>query len=481
MRDELFDTLWDEGIIEQFLEALPDGISYTDETGRIVYANQAYYELTGLKKPDILNHNIHDLAGEGFPVSRLCLEVFRDKTAKTKSIQYNAENGHEILSTATPIFDARGNFRGAAISFRDLDELIALRQELETTYLRYEQTIEKLDQANQLLQSRINELMRGKENGVVAKSKQMRNILELAYRVGQTGSTVLITGESGVGKDVICRAINKFSGNRTPYMKISCGAIPETLLESELFGYDPGAFSGASRRGKMGIFELAGDGIVFLDEIGEMPLHLQVKLLTVLQDRSYFRVGGTQKIAMNAQIVAATNRNLEDAVERGAFRQDLYYRLNVIPINIPPLRERREDIIPLAEFALQKLNKKYSTQKRFAAETYGAFFKYCWPGNVRELNNVVERMYVLCPTPTLEAGYLPAEVQALVTPDNLLVHREGLTLREHVDQVEARIIEANLKDDLTLQEVADRLGVNISTLVRKIKKYHLPRRYLKKN
>lgn len=466
--------------MEQFLDSLPDGISYTDETGRIVYANSAYFELTGLKKPDILNHNIHDLADEGFPVSRLCLEVFRDKTPKTKSIQYNSEKRHEVLSTATPIYDAQGTFRGAAISFRDLDELIAMHQDLETTYLRYEETIEKLDQTNQLLQSRINELMRGKENGVIAKSKQMRNILELAYRVGQTRSTVLITGESGVGKDVICRAINKFSGNHTPYMKISCGAIPETLLESELFGYEPGAFSGASRRGKLGIFESAGDGIVFLDEIGEMPLHLQVKLLTVLQDRGYFRVGGTQKIAMNAQIVAATNRNLEDEVKRGAFRRDLYYRLNVIPINVPPLRNRKEDIIPLAEFALQELNKKHGTQKRFAAETYDAFFRYHWPGNIRELNNVVERMYVLCSTAVLEASYLPTELRELTVSESLSVHREGLTLREHVDSVEARIIESSLRDELTLQEVADSLGINLSTLVRKIKKYNLPRRYLKK-
>ena len=479
--DWWFDEKWEGDILGSVLNALPDGFSYTNEEGEVVYANRAYYELTGLTEDEILNRNVRQLADQGYPVSKLCLDVFQSGTPKSESIRYSAQSGREILITATPVYDRDGVFRGAVITFRDLDELIALRRELETTYLRFEKEIEKLDQANQLLQSRIDELMRSKENGVVAKSRQMRDVLELAYRVGQTRSTVLITGESGVGKDVICQAINRFSGNRVPYMKISCGAIPDTLLESELFGYEPGAFSGASRNGKMGIFELAGDGIVFLDEIGEMPLHLQVKLLTVLQDRCFFRVGGTRKIEMNAQVVAATNRNLKDEVDRGSFRKDLYYRLNVVPITICPLRERQEDIIPLAEYILSKLNEKHRTQKRFSAELYKVLPSYRWPGNVRELNNVVERMYVLSPAQMLDVQQLPAEMQDIPLHGTLLPRHEGTTLKERMERVEAAMIEASLEDDRTLQEIADSLGIDLSTLIRKIKRYHLPRRHMKKD
>lgn len=460
--------------MERFLNALLDGISYTNEDGIVVYANNAYYMLTGLSAADILGRSIYELVESGFPVSRMVLDVFQTRQTKTESIQYGSDENHEILVSAIPIYDDKGIFRGAATNFRDLEQLNSLRRSLGTTYLHYEQQIEKLDRANLLLQSRINELMRSKGDGVVAKSKQMRSILELAYRVGQTRSTVLITGESGVGKDVICRFINNSAGNHTPYIKISCGAIPETLLESELFGYEPGAFSGASRQGKIGIFELAGDGVAFLDEIGEMPLHLQVKLLTVLQDRSYLRVGGTKRISMNAQVIAATNRNLKEEVAQGRFRQDLYYRLNVVPINIPPLRERKEDILPLAELFLEQLNRKHNSTKRFSAGFCNAFLSYDWPGNVRELNNIVERIYILSTTALLDVTVLPPDLREIIVP------RTGGTLKTYMEQAEATFLESSLQDNMTLQEVADSLGINLSTLIRKIKKYHLPRRYLTK-
>lgn len=218
--------------MKRFLNALLDGISYTNEDGIVVYANNAYYTLTGLSAADILGRSIYELVESGFPVSRMVLDVFQTRQTKTESIQYGSDENYEILVSAIPIYDDKGIFRGAATNFRDLEQLNSLRRGLGTTYLHYEQQIEKLDRANLLLQSRINELMRSKGDGVVAKSKQMRSILELAYRVGQTRSTVLITGESGVGKDVICRFINNSAGNHTPYIKISCGAIPETLLES---------------------------------------------------------------------------------------------------------------------------------------------------------------------------------------------------------------------------------------------------------
>lgn len=204
---------------------------------------------------------------------------------------------------------------------------------------------------------------------------------------------------------MICR----FAGS-PDYIKISCGNLPENLLESELFGYEAGAFTGANRTGKRGIFELAGDGVIFLDEIGELPPQLQVKLLTVLQDRRFYRIGGTAPLPMNARVVAATNRDLKKEVAQGSFRRDLYYRLNVIPVHIPPLRERTEDILPLAEHILLRLNRQQGTAKLFGQAFKKALLAYRWPGNIRELNNIIERAFVLARSDTLELEDLPDEM-----------------------------------------------------------------------
>ena len=229
------------------------------------------------------------------------------------------------------------------------------------------------------------------ESGIVAQSPQMKKILELALRIAPTDSTVLITGDSGTGKEVLANFIHRHSGRGDlPWYPINCGAIPENLLESELFGHEKGSFTGAYQT-KKGYFEVAGNGTLFLDEIGELGENMQVKLLRVLQERVFTRVGGTEKIPTGVRLIAATNKNLQEQIKKGKFREDLYFRLNVIELYIPPLAERRADIMPLAEMFLEQFSKKTGTNFRFSVETLDFLKHYTFPGNVRELKNIVER------------------------------------------------------------------------------------------
>ena len=478
MPDSGIERLMNPDILDAILESSVDGFTYTDETGYIVYNNGAYNALTGLSNDRIQGHTIHELVKEGFPISRMMLEVFESRESKSELIKYRADSERLLLVTISPVYSPDGTFRGAVGNVRDMTELMQLRQQLHITYLDYDRERQGKEKANRALVQRINEMLHLMEDyDIVGRSKAMHSLAELALRVSHVRSTVLITGESGVGKDVFCRMICRFSG-QPDYIKISCGNIPENLLESELFGYEPGAFTGASRTGKQGIFELAGDGVVFLDEIGEMPLQLQVKLLTVLQDRRFHRIGGTVALPMNAQIVAATNRDLKEAVAQGSFRQDLYYRLNVIPVQIPPLRERTEDILPLAEHILLRLNRQNNTTKVFSQSFKKALLLYSWPGNIRELSNIVERAYVLAQSDTLEVEDLPEEIasQWLGQKIRPSIHKNS-TLHAMLEEVEAAILAEHLQENRTLQEIASDLGIDISTLVRKIKKYSLPKRY----
>ena len=229
------------------------------------------------------------------------------------------------------------------------------------------------------------------ESGIIARSPQMKKILELALRIAPTDSTVLITGDSGTGKEVLANFIHKHSGRGDlPWYPINCGAIPENLLESELFGHEKGSFTGAYQT-KKGYFEVAGNGTLFLDEIGELGENMQVKLLRVLQERVFTRVGGTEKIPTGVRLIAATNKNLQEQIKKGKFREDLYFRLNVIELYIPPLAERRADIMPLANMFLDQFSKKSGTNFRFSEETLDFLNHYTFPGNVRELKNIVER------------------------------------------------------------------------------------------
>jgi transcriptional regulator with PAS, ATPase and Fis domain len=311
------------------------------------------------------------------------------------------------------------------------------------------------------------------QNPIIAYSIEMGKVLQVATKVAQVTSTVMILGESGVGKEVVARFVHNASLRRGgPFVTINCGAIPPNLLESELFGYEAGAFTGAKRQGKPGMIETASSGTLFLDEISDLPLDLQVKLLQVIQERRLTRVGGIQPIEVDIRIIAATNRDLAKMVERGEFRADLFYRLNVVPIVIPPLRSRRDDIIPLIYHFLAKHNNTHRYNKTISRETREVLTQYSWPGNVRELENLIERLVVTVEGDEIGVEDLPQHVKERDVNCNSKVIVEGvIPLREAVEEVERQLIKHAQEEHETTYEIAEALGVNQSTVVRKLKKY----------
>ncbi len=307
---------------------------------------------------------------------------------------------------------------------------------------------------------------------MVAYSAAMEKVIALMQKVSSVSSTVLITGASGVGKEVVARYIHR-TGNRScePFVKINCAAIPETLLESELFGYEEGAFTGARRSGKPGLIELASGGTLFLDEITEMPMALQAKLLQVLQEKCLVRVGGTRQIRVDARVIAATNRDIERAVKEGRFRNDLYYRLNVIPIRVPSLVERAGDIAPLTYHFLEKWGARYGRPHQISREAREALDKYGWPGNVRELENVLEFLVVTVDEPIIGIEHIPTHIKSARGKDAPEVRVSGIMpLRKAVEEVERQLIERASETCPSTYAIARALGVNKSTIVRKIQR-----------
>jgi transcriptional regulator with PAS, ATPase and Fis domain len=373
------------------------------------------------------------------------------------------------LITANPVFNLRHNVSHVVCNIRNLEELNSLEREIQHLTL--------LEKRQFNLSEWIEEREELKE--IVSRSAAMRRVLISALRVAQVDSTVLILGESGVGKDMLARLIHQ-AGKRgdRPFVKISCGAIPENLLESELFGYESGAFTGARKEGKPGLFEQAADGTVFLDEIGELPLTLQVKLLNVLQDRNFLRVGGVKPVPTTARVVAATNRDLELQVKEGNFRADLFYRLNVIPLLIPPLRERRGDLLPLINHFLELFCERHGFKRSLAPAALNYLIKYDWPGNVRELQNVMEFLVVMTPDEIIDVEHLPEKIVESIRGAEFTVRSlapENVRLKDALEEYERDLINRALEGHETLREAAESLGIDLSTLTRKRQKYGLIR------
>ena len=350
--------------------------------------------------------------------------------------------------------------------------------DINKTRITIERALERRNLRNTIsaLKNKINQKDR---KGVVAVSESMCRILELAEAVAQTSSTVLITGESGVGKEVIARYIHGVSQRvNKPFVSINSSAIPETLLESELFGYVEGAFTGAVKN-KLGLFEEAEGGTLFLDEVGELPFSIQAKLLRVLQEEEIRRVGSTKNIKVDVRIIAATNKNLHKLVSEGKFREDLYYRLNVIPINIPPLRERKEDILPLINMFIDKYSIKMKKFIReFTSNAMYMMMKYDWPGNVRELENIIERIVAICEGDKITAN----DVKMVFTLDQGI--SEDIETDVNINEVKdsknsyesderIKILNVLKETNWNHQKAAEKLGISRTTLWRKIKKYDL--------
>ena len=338
--------------------------------------------------------------------------------------------------------------------------------------LKYRQ----LERENILLKQQLRKKYRF-EN-FIGDSKPIQKVFELIERVADTDSTVLITGESGTGKELIAKAIHYNSYRRdNPMVVINCGAIPEELLESELFGHEKGAFTGAHKM-RVGRFELANGGTIFLDEIGDMSPNLQVKLLRVLQEQKFERVGGTRTLEIDVRIIAATNKNLISAVNKGTFRQDLYYRLNVIPMKVPPLRHRTEDIPLLVDFFMKKFKKR--KRKRiceFAQDTVGCLLEYGWPGNVRELENLVERLVILSNGDTIEIEDIPESIKgkgSKLDSVEVRIPNDGIVFDQAVEEYEKKLIlQALGETNWVKTKAAKLLNINRTTLIEKMKKKNL--------
>lgn len=449
--------------LDAIIESSFDGLYITDGEGMTLRLNKAFEMISGLNGSEFLGKYTDKIESEGIVSESVSSLVLKKKEAVTIIQQTKA--GRTSLATGTPIFDQNGSIFRVVCNIRDITELNNLKQRLEQ--------MQGLSQhyEHQLRTMR----MQYTNTDMVINSPKMKELLDTATRLARVDSTVLIVGESGTGKELFAEVIhNNSQRSNGPFLKVNCGAIPDNLLESELFGYEAGAFTGAKKGGKPGYFEVSDGGTIFLDEISELPYNLQVKLLRFLQGKEITRIGGTEPFQVDVRVLAATNRNILQMVHEHKFRADLYYRLNVVPLNIPPLRERKEDIPGLVYHFLQLFNKKYHMSKRINPEVLNIFMKNEWPGNIRELENLMERLVVVTSGDVIEVGDLPSfsSMNEMGGSDSSAVIVTGLIpMQEAVEAVEKQLLEKAYSQYRTTRQMAAELKVNASTVVRKAAKY----------
>ncbi|HUW65587.1 MAG TPA: sigma 54-interacting transcriptional regulator [Spirochaetia bacterium] len=451
----------------KILDAIYDGVMVVDKNGSIVYANPAYTRTFGVPVQKVLNRKLSDIE----PGARM-MDVLQTGEPVVDDPSFVVSAGTSIVSNITPIFE-ENELVGAVAVFRDRTEILSMQEKMRLTM----EEAEKNRQLTDRYYSELQELRaRFLDIGdVVFESRAMQKIMALILRLVNVDSTVLITGESGVGKEIVARLIHRTSRRSgEAFVTINCGAIPESLLESELFGYEKGSFTGASPEGKLGLLEIANHGTILLDEIGELPLFLQVKLLRAIQEQEIMRIGGLKPISLDVRILAASNRDLKAMAENGNFRKDLFYRLNVVPIHVPPLRERPRDIIQLTRLFLAKYNRRYQLEKKLAPEVLRCLEQYDWPGNVRELENLIERLVVCADRDVIDlqdeimAGYFKT---ACAGP--LLGITEVMPWKEARAQLEKNLLTRALALAGTSRAAARLLSIDHSTVLRKARKYRL--------
>ena len=442
------------------LDSVPFGVFITDASGRTLYVNRMYEQLTGFKLQDLAGRNVRNLVEDGVFDLALNPEIVR-AGAPVSRIQ-RLKNGNRLALSGFPVFDQDGVIRLVVTFARD----ITLLSELQDQVAAQKQLIGQIGDHLALLTNG------NAQDAPICESPAMRKALGLLEKFAKSDATILIMGETGVGKDVFGRLAHKMSDRKDKVLlKVDCGGISETLTESELFGYKAGAFTGASSQGKAGYFELADGGTVFLDEIGELPLAMQTRLLRVLQDGEIVRVGATAPRKVNTRIIAATNRDLVESVERGDFRRDLFYRLNVATLRIPPLRERVEDIRPLADHFLRQYTAKYRKTMAFMNATYDLLNGHAWPGNVRELQNLIHSLVITLNGPLISPYDLPPSISRKSTSE---YDEDALTtgkpLKEIVADMEAGFLARALAKHGSIQRVAELFQVDRTTIFRKLKR-----------
>ena len=448
--DELSARAEESVDFQQVVDSLLDGMYITDQDAVTRYVNPAYCKHMGIMPQEVLGRSVTEIAKEGAlfqkSVSEDVIKLGRNVTG-TGITQDGRGRSVPTYVTGVPIFDEQGRVKNVAVSVFDTDALMYRVTEFRKT-VHVEQAVSVM----------------------VGEAPAIREIRRTIARAAPTDVTILITGESGVGKEVIADRIYYASDRQgKPFVKVNCTAIPANLLESELFGYEKGAFTGALNQGKAGLFELANSGTILLDEIGDLPYELQTKLLRVLQQKEVMRLGGTKPISLDVRVIAATNADLKKKMQEGSFREDLYYRLSTIPIYVPPLRERPEDILKLVKHYFFEYCTKHAHTITVPDETLAVFQSYSWPGNVRELQNVIEYMVICCEgnvlQPSVLADYLGMDSQSIAL--------HPASLKAALDDYERSLIARALEEHGGVRKAAHALGVDPSTISRKAKKYGL--------
>ena len=439
---------------------LADDMMLSDADGIILRVSENYERNFGFTHDSIVGKSAFDLEANGTFRPCITAEVIRQKKkiTATQTINHTHKN---VMTVGIPLFDQNGVLKYAVcfntVSMEQINTIQQNYRHLQDSLQQYTQEIAELR-------------LRATATDLVVKSPAMQRLWTLILNTANTKANILITGETGVGKSAVAKAIHAMSNRANgPFIEVNCAVLHENLIESELFGYEKGAFTGAASAGKIGKIELANHGTLFLDEIGELPPHIQSKLLQLIQEKTIERVSGTKRIELDFRLLVATNRNLEEEVQRGLFRSDLFYRLNVIRVHIPPLRQRPEDILPMAHQFLERFCKEYGKQLALSPRFATFLEQYPWPGNVRQLENLMERLVITAQNPILDITALPLEYNSGgSTPD--LPSQEG-TLAERMDAFEGQIIRDSYRRCGTTVAVAKELGISQATAVRKIAKY----------
>ncbi len=450
--------------MKKILDNSHDEIYVTNALGIVIYVNNVCEKHYGVKASEIIGKKSREISEKkywGPRVSPIAIDKKMSITLEQKTC-----TGKTLLTTATPVFDSEGNIELIIENSRDVTESEGIKHELDKSVQllkRYQMEVE---------------VLRRKETDIpdfICKSPKMEALLKLVGRIAAVDSTVLLLGESGSGKGHMAKYIHNNSPHKDgPFITVNCASIPSELMEAEMFGYSKGAFTGANIKGNIGLIELAKDGTLFLDEIGELSPRMQAKLLQVLHENQYFKVGGREIQQVNCRIIAATNRDLQSMIKTGAFREDLYYRLNIFELMLPPLRERKEEIIPLTQYILAKFNKKYKFEHDFSPRCYELFLEYPWPGNVRELENVIERLTVVTQASIIDECDLPVSfnyAERLSSSIIPMLSARPQSLDDAISDVEKNLILQAYKELGSSYEVAKSLDISQSKASRLIRKY----------
>lgn len=447
--------------LDAIMECLYDGLWITDSQGYVLKMNKGVERIKGCTPEECLGKNVRELVAAGYIDQSVTQLVLERKT--TVTIVQKTRTNKKVLATGTPIFDSNGEIDIIVVNDRDITELEKMRRDLEMSKALVDLY------RNELSELHSRELQ---SNYYVCQSKVMQTLYEKTLRAARFDTTVLLAGESGVGKGLLAKLIHQKSERRNgPFVRVDCSGVPETLFESEVFGYEKGAFSGAGPKGKLGLVELAEGGTLFLDEIGEVPLAQQVKLLRFLDEKCLIRVGGTSVRPVDARVIAATNKDLAEEVRKGRFRRDLFYRLNVVSLLIPPLRQRPQDIVGLITFFMKKFGTQYQVNKQVDRETIDVLLGYHYPGNIRELENIIESMMVLSAADLITVKDLPAEVRGLGEQPETLDDSVCMNLKGLIGQVSVEHILRAIEKYGSQREAARHLGVNQSTISRRLRRH----------